>query len=122
MEVTFFQKHTNEEEGKIFREYFEKKVDSIKNLTTKFESCDPILRVTVEKFEKHAAYEVEFQLSLPTKTLVAKEASHSIEKAMDLSKDRLITQIKKHVAALRKDRDHKSIKDAAIVMEEQKMV
>ncbi len=114
MEVKFFHKNSTDEENKNFQEYFEKKLESIKNFTTKFESVDPILKATLEKFAKHDAYEVELQLILPSKTIVAKEASHSIQKALDLSKDRLITQIKKHIAMLRKDREHQSIKEAML--------
>ena len=67
-----------------------------------------------EKYEKHDAYEVEFCLNLPAKSLVAKEASHMITKAIDLSKDRLISQLKKHMARLRKDREHKSIRNTHV--------
>jgi hypothetical protein len=49
--------------------------------------------------------------------MYAKEASHMITKAVDLSKDRLISQLKKHIALLRKDRSHKSIRDAETVKE-----
>lgn len=80
-------------------------------MLTKFAEDARILNVSIEKFDKHQAFEVEFCLKLPKKALVSKEASHEINKAVDLSKDRLVVQIKKHMALLRKDRAHKSIRD-----------
>lgn len=115
MEITFFHKNLTRKEVNTFLDYVHQKTDSIENLLTKFAEDASILRISIEKFEKHDAYEVEFNLGLPTKTLKAKEASHNIMKAVDLSKDRLIAQIKKHMAMLRKDRGHKSIRDPEAV-------
>jgi ribosome-associated translation inhibitor RaiA len=110
MEVTYQFKHLTKEDEKKFVDYVEQKIPAIANLLTKFADDAAILKASIEKFEKHDAYEVEFQLSLPAKSLVAKEASHQIMKAVDLSKDRLQIQIKKHIAHLRKDRQHGSIR------------
>ena len=119
MEVSYFHKNLDKKEEKVFKAYVEEKKDSIKNLLTKFADDACILKASIEKFEKHDAYQVEFHLVVPTKTIVAKEASHQITKAVDLSKDRLLSQIKKHMAMLRKDRSHKSIRhQEAKVMEE----
>lgn len=111
MELTFFYKNLSPAEEKTFVEYVGEKRASIENLLTKFAPDARLLKASMEKFEKHDAYEVEFCLTLPTKSLVANEASHMITKAVDLSKDRLVSQIKKHLAMLRKDRSHKSIRD-----------
>ena len=114
MEATFFHKNLTKKEIQKFLEYVKEKIPAIENLLTKFADDASILKSNIEKFEKHDAYQVEFCLVLPTKTLVAIEASHQITKAVDLSKDRLITQIKKHMAILRKDRSHKSIRHAEV--------
>ena len=108
MEVTFLYKNLSKSEEKMFNEYSNSKIDAISLLLTKFAEDAKILKISIEKFEKHDAYQVEFNLILPTKSIMATEASHQITKAVDLSKDRLISQLKKHLAHLRKERtvDH----------------
>lgn len=119
MKVAFFQKNLSKKEEAAFFDYVSQKTESIENLLTKFADDAQLLRASIEKFDKHDAYEVEFCLTLPTtKALLAKEASHTITKAVDLSKDRLIGQIKKHTARLRRDRSHKSIRKTEVKKEE----
>lgn len=110
MEFSYFHKNLTKIEAKTFTDYVREKLPVIENLLTKFADDASILKVSIEKYDKHDAYEVEFCLTLPTKSLIAKEASHQITKAVDLSKDRLITQLKKHMAMLRRERAHKSIR------------
>ena len=117
MDINYFQKNLEKHEEKSFKKYVQEKLEAIETLLTKFANDAQLLKVSIEKFEKHDAYEVEFCLVLPTKTLMSKEASHTITKAIDLSKDRLISQVKKHIAHLRKDRAHKSIRDSELVEE-----
>ncbi|MDA1060726.1 MAG: hypothetical protein O3B47_02955 [bacterium] len=114
MEATFFHKNLTKKETQKFLEYVKEKIPAIEILLTKFADDASILKANIEKFEKHDAFQVEFCLVLPTKSLVAKEASHQITKAVDLSKDRLISQIKKHMAILRKERSHKSIRNVEL--------
>ena len=122
MEINYFQKNLSERESKSFLESLQKKQKSIEGLIKHFAHDAAILKATVEKFDKHDAYEVEFCLSLPTKSLVAKEASHDLQKALELSKERLVMQIKKHIEVLREGRSHKTLKKDAekttIAMEE----
>jgi len=112
MEIQFLHKNLSETEEAFFNDYVNKKLDSITSLLTKFAPDAALLIISIEKFEKHNAFEVEHLLKLPAKNLVSKEASHSINKAVDLSKDRVISQIKKHMAHLRKDRSHTSLRKA----------
>ncbi|MBL4694549.1 HPF/RaiA family ribosome-associated protein [Candidatus Gracilibacteria bacterium] len=111
MEVTFFHKNLTKSDEAILVEYVGQKTEAIAKILTKFAPDAKLLRITTQKFEKHDAYQVEFCLSLPNKSIVAKEASHQLYRAVDLSKDRLVTQIKKHMAQLRKSRSHQSIRD-----------
>lgn len=108
-----FHKNLSPLEAKNFMEYTSQKRDTIEGLLTKFAHDAQLLKISIEKFEKHDAYEVEFCLVLPTKSLVAKEASHAITKAVDQTKDRLVAQIKKHISQLRRGRTHKSIRQEA---------
>ncbi len=111
MEITHFQKNLDKKEQKAFLEYLKLKLPAIENLLGSFADDAAILKVGIERFDKHDAYEVEFNLTLPTKSLIAKEASHQITKAVDLCKDRLVAQIKKHIAMLRKDRKHRDVRE-----------
>lgn len=111
MEVTFFQKNLEKKEESAFVEYVNQKLPSIKQLLTKFSEDAVLLKVSIEKFNKHDAFQVELCLVLPTKSIVGTEASHQISKAVDLSKDRLVAQIKKHLAGLRQERAHNSIRE-----------
>lgn len=117
MDVNYFIQNLSKREEESFKDYVVEKLPALENLLTKFADDARLLKVTIEKFEKHDAYEVEFCLILPTKSMHAKEASHTITKAVDLSKDRLVSQLKKHMALLRKDRSHKSIRDVETVKE-----
>lgn len=117
MEVTFFQKNLNKKEEASFVEYVNQKIPSIEQLITKFSHDAVLLKVSIKKFDKHDAFQVELCLVLPTKSLVGTEASHQISKAVDLSKDRLVAQIKKHMASLRRDRAHRSIREEVKVLD-----
>ena len=122
MEVTFFQKNLNKKEESSFVEYVNQKLPSIEQLLTKFSQDATLLKVSIEKFDKHDAYQVELCLNMPTKSLVATESSHQISKAVDLSKDRLLAQIKKQLAGLRRDRAHTSIRKTEVKIAETLMI
>lgn len=119
MIITHFQKNLSPREEAVFSKYIEQKTKQVGNLLTKFADDAATLRISIEKYDKHDAYEVEFSLALPSKSIVAKEASHVITKAVDLSKDRLISQIKKHMEMLRGGRTHKSIRTTERVKKDQ---
>lgn len=110
MEQTIFCKNLVKAEEKYFRDYISKKLSKIENLLHKFSQDAQLLKITIEKFDKHNAYELELCLNLPMRSIVAKEASHQINKAVDLSLDRLMSQLKKHLSLLRRERAHKSIR------------
>ena len=94
MEVLFTQKNlTKEQEGK-FIDYVNQKLSAFQAMFLKFSNDSVLLKVQMEKFEKHDAYEVEMVLSIPNKKFYAKETSHHITKSVDLAKDRLVSQLK----------------------------
>lgn len=111
MKTTFFYKNLAKEEEGLFNDYASKKMPGIKNLLSNFAPDSILLNVSIEKFNKHDAFDVEFALTVGGKTLIAREASHQIERATDLCKDRMVSQIKKHMAILRDERDNSSIRD-----------
>ncbi|MBI4235618.1 hypothetical protein HY604_04960 [Candidatus Peregrinibacteria bacterium] len=110
METTFFYKNLKAEEEKNFFDYANEKLAAIESLLTSFADDAKLLKISIKKFNKHDAYSVELFLTLPAVNLIAREASHAFSKAIDQAKDRLISQIKKHIAQLRKDRAHRSIR------------
>jgi len=110
MEITVFKKGLNQEEEMAFDAQIIEKTKAIEALLKKFAKDAQLLKVSVEKFEKHDAFDIELCLSLHAKKLYAKETSHTLTKAIELAKTRMLAQIKKHMAQLRRDRAHKSIK------------
>ena len=112
MEVTFLYKNLSKAEEGKFNDYLPSKIEAVASLLTKFADDAKILKIAIEKFDKHDAYQVEWNLTLPSKSLKATEASHQMTKATDLSKDRLLSQIKKHIAQL-SSRDHGTIRDVS---------
>jgi len=95
MKVRTQFKNMTVKEQALFSDYLDKKTDQIAGLLTHFPEDAVTLETRAEKFEKHDAFDVDMTLHMPSKTIKAKEASHAITKAIDLSKDRLVSQIKK---------------------------
>lgn len=114
METTFHYKNLTKQEEQVFFDYASTKLPAIEKMLTKFADDASLLKITVERFDKHVAYCTEFCLTLPTKSLVATETSHTITKAVDLSRDRLMIQLKKHLGQLRRERPHKSLRTHAV--------
>lgn len=111
METTFSFKNLEKNEERQFADYIGKKLPAISELLTTFAADAKLLKVVCEKFDKHQAYQVDFCLVLPNKTIFANETSHAMTKAVDLAKDRVLPQIKKHLDHLRKERSQRSIRD-----------
>lgn len=95
MRITRSYKNISPMEQELFDNYFESKLKQLEALLSKYPDDAVTLDVKLEKFDKHDAYDVEFVLTLPMHKIKANEASHAIMKAVDLAKDRLITQLKK---------------------------
>ena len=118
MKVKTTYKNLSPQEQEIFDNYLPKKLEQIESLLTHFADDAVVFDCTIEKFDKHDAYEVEMVIKMPMKTIKARETSHTITKAIDLSKDRVIAQIKKFQKTLRQDqlqaRRHASIRRPAI--------
>ena len=112
MIVKYCFKGLSKKEEDFVQKYCPSKIEHVEKRLTHFAKDAVILNMNVSRFDKHNAYAVEFILKLPKKTIVAKEASHTLNKAIDFAKDRLIRQIKKHDALLKKeftyDREHAS--------------
>lgn len=101
MKAQYSMKNMADWEQKRVEEYIQGKIPGLKKLITHFQSDEVSFFVRAERFDKNNAYQVELILEIPGKVFVGKEDSHSIEKAVDLAKDRLISQLKKHEDVLK---------------------
>lgn len=102
MKLQVFSKNCTGAEQEKCEKYVEKKLGAIERLLKNFDPDSVALEVKVQKFEKHKAYKVEFVLRLSRTKLVGEETSHTITKAVDLAKDRLVVQLKKFEEKRRK--------------------
>lgn len=96
MKIQFSFKNTEHWEEQRIKEYAELKIKSIEKLLSHLDDDEANLTIRSERFDKNNAYQVEMSLEIPTRNMIGKEASHTIEKAVDLSKDRLITQLRRY--------------------------
>lgn len=111
MKIQYSMKSMDVWEEKHMKEYMESKIPRLEKLLSHFEDDTVSFTVRAERFEKNNAYRVELVLEIPGKLFVGNEDSHTIEKAVDLSKDRLLNQIKKHEDQLRnKGKSNSSLK------------
>lgn len=119
MITNYFFKGLDKGEEEIVYDYLPSKLTNLEKALVHFAADAAILNINVERFEKHNAYGIEWILKLPKKTLVAKETSHTLQKAVDQAKARMLRQIRKHEDALRKehtfDREQGSIRGNSIV-------
>lgn len=83
-------------EQKRIKEYLDQKIPAIEKLLNHFQEDESSLTLRARHFDKNSAYNVELTLQIPSHAFVGTEASHTIEKAIDLAKDRLVKQLKKH--------------------------
>lgn len=102
MKIQFFCKNCTGVEQEKFEKYIEKKFAAIERLLKKFDADSVTLEIKMQKFEKHKAYKVEFVLRVSRRKFVGEETSHTITKAVDLAKDRLIVQLKKFEEKMRR--------------------
>lgn len=98
MQLAFFYKNLADPEKELVELYFQKKVVRLEKLLSKYDPDGVKLNVTGERFTRKAAYKVEMVMDLPKvggKPLYSSEDSRDLRKAIDLSVDKLIDQIKK---------------------------
>ncbi|MEK7545185.1 MAG: HPF/RaiA family ribosome-associated protein [Patescibacteria group bacterium] len=122
MKIIFFSKALSSAEEKQLREYVDKKMKSLSRLLSHFAEDSVQLQITTERFEKNNAFQVEMILTVPQKKVVGKEASHTIQKAVDLAKDRIMVQLRKHEEVRREHRSIKKVLDPVHQAESQYML
>ncbi len=101
MNIQYVFKNMHHWEEVRMKEYAELKERSLEKLLSHFQHDEVNLQIRGERFDKNNAYEVELIMEIPGKLFIGKEASHTIEKAVDLAKDRLIGQLRRHEEQLK---------------------
>lgn len=95
MQIDFFFKNFTPTEKQSFENYLETKIPQLEKLIERHFHDSASLRVKAEKFSTKSAYKVTFDLKLPKRSFLVSEDDHTIVEAIDLAKDKLISQLKK---------------------------
>ncbi len=97
MQTTYSFKKLGEFDLHFCRQYFEQKVDAVERALPKLgPDAETKLDVRVERFAKKKAFKVTFQLRAGTQHWIAEEDDHTLREAIDLAKDKLVLQMRKH--------------------------
>jgi len=95
MQIDYFFKNLTQAEKKHCEEYLMTKIPQLEKLIHRNFEDAAALRVKAEKFNTKSAYEITLDLKLPKRSFLVSEDDHTIVEAIDLAKDKLITQLKK---------------------------
>lgn len=96
MKINYYFKSINEASQKRLQIYFEdKKIPRIEKLLQHGNLEIALINVRAEYFLKHNAFSVEIELRFGKHRLIGTEKSHDSLKALDLSVDHLIAQLRK---------------------------
>lgn len=95
MNIQFTIKNLSDKEKVFFEDYATKRVQSLDKWVSHFPNDGVIMDIHIEKFATKEAYMVKMNLSLPGKTFNASEDDHTIEEAVDKTKDKLKRQLLK---------------------------
>ncbi len=95
MQIDYFFKNLTPNEKKWCEEYVATKIPQLEKLIHRQADDSASLRIKAEKFSTNSAYKITFDLKLPKQSFLVSEDDHTIVEAIDLAKDKLITQLKK---------------------------
>lgn len=95
MQIDYFFKNLTDSEKKWCEEYVATKVPQLEKLIHRNFDDSAALRIKAEKFSTNSAYKITFDLKLPKQSFLVSEDDHTIVEAIDLAKDKLISQLKK---------------------------
>ncbi len=95
MQIDYFFKNLRPDEKKWCEEYLATKFPQLEKLIHRHVEDSASLRVKAEKFTTKSAYKITLDLKLPKQSFLVSEDDHTIVEAVDLAKDKLISQLKK---------------------------
>jgi len=102
MRVNVTLKNLTKTEKNQVDNYLPKKVEKIEKLLNEGPDDISVLKVNIEKFNKNQAYKARIVLGIGNRTLYSDEDSFSIAKAIDLSEEKLTSQIRKNFKGKKK--------------------
>jgi ribosomal subunit interface protein len=95
MNIAFQTKNLADVEKKFFEEYAEKRIKSLEKWISHFPDDACNLEIHIEKFATKEAYKVIINLRIPNYSFYASEDDHTIEEAVDKTKDKIKRQLLK---------------------------
>ena len=97
MEITYSFKKVGEFDQHFCRQYVEKKADAIARALPKLRpEATTALQFRAERFAKKKAFKVTLTLRADSNQWTAEEDDHTLQEAIDLAKDKLILQMRRH--------------------------
>ncbi|MDO8598764.1 MAG: HPF/RaiA family ribosome-associated protein [bacterium] len=97
MQITYSFKKVGEFDQHFCRQYIEKKVEAVERALPKLRPDATVaLQFRAERFAKKKAFKVTLSLHAGPHQWMAEEDDHTLQEAIDLAKDKLILQMRKH--------------------------
>ena len=96
MIVQYNIKNLPEKEKAFFEQYASKRIQSLAKWVKKFPEDSIIMDIHIEKFATKEAYLVKMKLVIPGNEFYATEDDHTIEEAVDKTKDKIKRQYGKN--------------------------
>ncbi len=95
-------KNLTEPEMEQFHSYLEAKLGRLAPVLESHYPDEDAVKVDarIRKHERHSAFELELVINMPHGKFISKETKHSITEVLDLTTDRLETQMNKHFKKL----------------------
>ncbi|MBI4433558.1 HPF/RaiA family ribosome-associated protein [Candidatus Uhrbacteria bacterium] len=95
--MTYSFKKVGEFDQHFCRQYLEKKAEAIERALPKLgPSAEALLVFRAERFAKKKAFKVTLHLRAGAQEWDAEEDDHTLREAIDLAKDKLVLQMRKH--------------------------
>lgn len=91
-----------EPEKAQFEEYLDKKLATLQPiLDAHYPDADSVyIDASVQKHDKHRAFEFRLLMEMPRKRLMSREVKHTITESLDFASQRMETQLVKHFKRL----------------------
>ena len=97
MQINYSFKKIGEFEQHFCRQYLAAKVDAIQRALPKLGTdAEVMLDFRAERFAKKKAYRVTLSLRADAHRWMAEEDDHTLREAIDLTKDKLVLQMRKY--------------------------
>jgi len=97
VQVTYSFKKVGEFDQHFCRQYMDRKAESVERALPRVRpDAEVALQFRAERFAKKKAFKVTLTLRVGAHQWMAEEDDHTLQEAIDLAKDKLILQMRKH--------------------------